>query len=99
MSTLQAGIATGFTPDIDPELRFLLGPRPPEVGAWMTGLLERERELSELDAAIREAAAGTGVAVAIEAGAGLGKTRLLQEARGAGEAAGIEVLTARATEL
>lgn len=65
----------------------------------MTGLLERERELGELDKAIWQAAAGTGVAVAIEAGAGLGKTRLLQEARGAGMAAELDVLTARATEL
>ncbi|MGN6558128.1 MAG: ATP-binding protein [Solirubrobacterales bacterium] len=66
---------------------------------YMTGLLERERELGELDAAIREATSGRGVAVAIEAGAGLGKTRLLQEARGAGTAAELDVLTARATEL
>jgi DNA-binding CsgD family transcriptional regulator len=62
-------------------------------------LLERERELGELKAALDEVMAGKGGAVAVEAGAGLGKTRLLQEARGAAAAAGLNVLSGRATEL
>lgn len=62
-------------------------------------LLERERELAELDAVFSEVGAGRGCAVAIEAAAGLGKTRLLQEARAAGDRAGLAVLFGRATEL
>jgi len=65
----------------------------------VSALLQREREVAALEAALGEAAGGRGVAVAIEAGAGLGKTSLLQEIRTAGDAAGNRVLTARATEL
>src|SRR5215218_2260839 len=65
----------------------------------MSGLLERERELAEVDALIAEARAGAGRLVAIEAAAGLGKTRLLQVARERGRDAGMHVLAARATEL
>ncbi len=65
----------------------------------MSALLERERELAELDAMVAEARAGRGRLVVIEAQAGLGKTRLLQAARTAGAGAGLRVLAARATEL
>ena len=65
----------------------------------MSELLERERELAELDALAREACAGAGRLVVIEAAAGLGKTRLLQAARESGRTAGMRVLAARATEL
>ena len=65
----------------------------------MNTLLERERELAELDAAIAAACSGEGSLVAIEAPAGLGKTRLLHAARERGLAAGMQVLAARATEL
>lgn len=62
-------------------------------------LQERERELAELDAALKEVGGGRGCAVAIEGRAGLGKTQLLAEARAAGADAGFAVLTARATDL
>lgn len=62
-------------------------------------LLERERELGELGFALREVEEGRGHAVGIEAAAGLGKTRLLQEARARGSEAGLNVLAGRATEL
>lgn len=65
----------------------------------MSGLLEREQELAELDLLAREARAGTGRLAVVEAAAGLGKTRLLQAARESGRDAGMRVLTARATEL
>jgi DNA-binding CsgD family transcriptional regulator len=65
----------------------------------MTALLERERELAELTTLAREAQAGHGCLVVVEAQAGLGKTRLLQAAREHGEQAGLRVLSARATEL
>jgi DNA-binding NarL/FixJ family response regulator len=65
----------------------------------MTGLLEREREVDGLSAAIADVGEGKGRAVIIEAGAGLGKTRLLQETRRIGEEAGLKVVFARATEL
>ena len=45
-------------------------------------LLERVRELEELETLAREACAGAGRLVVVEARAGLGKTRLLQAARG-----------------
>ncbi len=65
----------------------------------MSALLERERELAELDALATEACGGAGRLAVIEAAAGLGKTRLLQAARASGRAAGMRVLAARATEL
>lgn len=65
----------------------------------MTALQEREHELEVLAAAFEEAGAGRGGAVAIEGGAGLGKTRLLKEVRSIAVETGFDVLTARATDL
>jgi DNA-binding CsgD family transcriptional regulator len=65
----------------------------------MKVLLEREREVAELGAALDRANAGKGSAVAIEAKAGLGKTRLLREVCEVGGSAGLNVLSARATDL
>jgi DNA-binding CsgD family transcriptional regulator len=74
-------------------------PSSSSVGGRVSELLEREREVAELDASARAACAGTGRLVVVEAHAGLGKTRLLAAARAAGGAAGMRVLAARATEL
>ncbi len=65
----------------------------------MNGLFERERELAELDTMVGDACAGRGCLAVVDAPAGLGKTRLLQALRSAGQAAGMRVLAARATEL
>ena len=65
----------------------------------VSGLLERERELGELDALVAEACGGAGRLAVVEAAAGLGKTRLLQVAHDRGRDGGMQVLTARATEL
>jgi predicted ATPase len=62
-------------------------------------LLEREREMAELGAAVGDAKRGKGRAVAVEASPGLGKTRLLSEAKAVGEQEGLHVLSARPTEL
>lgn len=62
-------------------------------------LLERERELGELLAAARDAERGRGRLVVIEGPAGIGKTRLLREARERAARAGMRVLAARASEL
>jgi len=62
-------------------------------------LLEREREMAELGAAVGYAKQGKGRAVAIEASPGLGKTRLLSEAKAVGERDGLNVRSGRATEL
>jgi DNA-binding CsgD family transcriptional regulator len=61
--------------------------------------LEREAELAAIRAALEAAVAGDGRALSIEGEAGVGKTRLLGEARGIAAAAGAEVLAARAGEL
>ena len=65
----------------------------------MSRLLERERELAELDALVMDACAGAGRLAVVEAAAGLGKTQLLHAARESGRGAGMQVLGARATEL
>jgi DNA-binding CsgD family transcriptional regulator len=65
----------------------------------MTRLLERKRELAELNEMIDAARGGSGCFAVIEAAAGLGKTRLLQAAREGGHAAGMRCFAARATEL
>ena len=62
-------------------------------------LLERERELAELEELLAAARAGSGRLLLVEAAAGLGKTRLLREARRRADASGMRVLAARATEL
>lgn len=62
-------------------------------------LLERGLELATIEAALGAAVGGEGGALAIEGRAGLGKTRLLTEARRLASSAGAEVLSARATEL
>jgi DNA-binding CsgD family transcriptional regulator len=91
-------LATGSDPKIDPKLALFGYGRGGGLMA-QTVLLERERELAEITSVLSEAEAGRGGAVAIDAGAGLGKTRLLREARETGSRAGLAVLSGRATEL
>lgn len=62
-------------------------------------LLEREGELAALHAYVDAAATGAGRLVAIEGRPGIGKTRLLGEARAIAAEAGLTVLHARAAEL
>ncbi len=62
-------------------------------------LLEREGELAALHAYVESAASGIGRLIAIEGRAGIGKTRLLLEARAIGAQTGVAVLSARAGEL
>ena len=62
-------------------------------------LLERERELAAVAAAVDAAAAGHGSVLWIEGPAGIGKTRLLRAARAHAERSGVRVLRARASEL
>src|SRR5437763_3558646 len=61
-------------------------------------LLEREHEVERVAATLRDAAGGAGGALAIEAPAGMGKSRLLEDARGRAAELGFRVLAARATE-
>lgn len=91
---LRAAPATGAYPNITPKIPKTLG-----KGTGMAVLLEREGELEELERVLSEVEPGRGCAVAIEAAAGLGKTQLLREARQLGSAAGLNVLSGRATEL
>jgi DNA-binding CsgD family transcriptional regulator len=62
-------------------------------------LLERERELAELDALVLDAKAGEARLALIEGPAGIGKTQLVGELRRRAEAAGLRVLSARGSEL
>ena len=62
-------------------------------------LLEREHELERVRAALRSAGRRAGTALVIEGAAGMGKTRLLEEARARASDLGLRVLAARATEL
>jgi DNA-binding CsgD family transcriptional regulator len=65
----------------------------------VTRLLEREEEIEQFRVALAEIDSGSGGAISIPAGAGLGKTRLLREFRRSAGEAGLNVLSARATEL
>ena len=71
-------------------------PSPPSAAAE---LVERERELAQLDAELRNALDGEGSLVLIEGPAGVGKTRLLVETRSHAAARGARTLLARASEL
>jgi len=62
-------------------------------------ILERDRELAALTALMEDAAAGDGRLAIVEGPAGIGKTRLIAEARGRGADAGLHVLSARGGEL
>jgi DNA-binding CsgD family transcriptional regulator len=63
-----------------------------------TLLLEREAQVAALEAVAGAARSGGGRFVVIEGGAGIGKTRLLAEARAIGGSAGMRVLAARGGE-
>src|SRR5215813_647806 len=63
-----------------------------------TLLLEREAQVAALEAVAGAAKSGGGRFVVIEGGAGIGKTRLLAEARAIGGSAGMRVLAARGGE-
>ena len=66
-----------------------------ELGA----LLEREDEVERVHTTLRAVGRRAGAALVIEGDAGLGKSRLLQEARARASELGFRVLKARATEL
>ncbi len=75
--------------------------RPVSVAPPPSGppLLEREAEIATIRALVDAAAHGTGRMLVIEGRAGMGKTRLVAEARSAGAGAGFKVLFARSAEL
>jgi predicted ATPase len=62
-------------------------------------LFERERELQALGATVDGLIQGHSATVLIEGPAGIGKTRLLAEMRRRAAASGIQVLSARGSEL
>ena len=62
-------------------------------------LLERGAELAEVDGAVARATGGDGGILLIEGPAGIGKTRLMAEARRRGAEAGMRVLSARGSEI
>ncbi len=62
-------------------------------------LVEREREVAALHTVIGDAAAGRSRVVVIEGAAGIGKTRLLDEARRLAAESDLRVLSARGGEL
>jgi len=62
-------------------------------------LLERDREVATLDALIRDARGGVAGVAGIEGAAGIGKTRLIAEARRRAAEGGFRVLSAQASEL
>ena len=73
--------------------------RRADVQVATTPLLEREAEVAALHAVVDAAASGAGRLVAIEGRAGMGKTRLVAEARALASGAGFEVLLARSADL
>ena len=62
-------------------------------------LLEREREIGEIAVAIEAAARGTSKVLVFEGPGGIGKSRLIGVARDCARSAGMEVLSARGSEL
>jgi DNA-binding CsgD family transcriptional regulator len=69
------------------------------VAGEPAGLLEREHEIERVRLALRSAGRREGLCLVIEGAAGMGKSRLLQEARVLAPQLGFRVLAARATEL
>src|SRR5258706_10449869 len=87
----------GIIPSPDP----YIGTRPIPATAPTSAptLLERERELAGLGTALDGAAAGRGGTVAVVGEPGIGKSRLLAEARERARGAGMLVCSARGAEL
>jgi class 3 adenylate cyclase/DNA-binding CsgD family transcriptional regulator len=96
------GLVSEFAPLATRE-REKAKPRMPrrrtEVPVARTPLLEREAEVAALHAVVDAASTGVGRVVAIEGRSGMGKTRLVAEARALAAAAGFEVLVARSADL
>ena len=69
------------------------------AAAEPTALLEREHEIDRLRTALRAVGQRAGTTLVIEGAAGMGKSRLLREARERAVGLGFTVLGARATEL
>jgi class 3 adenylate cyclase/DNA-binding CsgD family transcriptional regulator len=74
-------------------------PPPRVAGRRPAPLLEREADLAALRALVDAARDGNGSFALIEGSAGIGKTRLLAEARAMGSGMGLGVLSARGGEL
>jgi DNA-binding SARP family transcriptional activator/DNA-binding CsgD family transcriptional regulator len=64
-----------------------------------SGLLEREEELAAIGGLVEAAVAGSGRLLVVDGVAGVGKTRLLEEASRAACAAGMDVVRARGVAL
>jgi DNA-binding CsgD family transcriptional regulator/tetratricopeptide (TPR) repeat protein len=80
------------------------GDKPRELAptarhAFGDTLVEREAEISTLETRVHAAGLGTSAVVLIEGDPGIGKSRLLEEARRLAAREGFEVLSARGTEL
>ncbi len=88
-------------PDEFPELTHRIPKASPGAARRSTGstLLERDAEVAAIRAVVEYAREGAGRLVAIEGSAGMGKTRLVAEARAAAEEAGFQLLFARSSEL
>ena len=71
----------------------------PVDGRRLSPLLERDADLAALRALLDAARDGNGRLVAVEGSAGIGKTRLLAEARWIAAGMGLRVLSARGGEL
>jgi DNA-binding CsgD family transcriptional regulator len=69
------------------------------AGTGPAALLERELELEYAHAALRAVGQGVGSVLVIEGPPGIGKSRLLDDAKGRAVRLGFRVLSARATEL
>jgi predicted ATPase len=70
-----------------------------QLAAQPTALLEREHELEQIRVLLDAVGRQAGGALVIEGAAGMGKSRLLDEARTRASQLGFRVLSARATEL
>lgn len=82
-----------------PPLRGRPAAEPSAPTARAAPLLERNEALAQIETCVRDAAAGDGRLLVIEARAGMGKTRLVAEARRLASEAGLTVVAARGAEL
>jgi DNA-binding CsgD family transcriptional regulator len=71
----------------------------PSATAAPAALLEREHELERVHGALRAVGRRSGQVLVIEGAAGLGKSRLLEQARAAASEVGVRVLAALASDL
>jgi DNA-binding SARP family transcriptional activator/tetratricopeptide (TPR) repeat protein len=91
--------APELLPVAAPVARVRIVPESVSATPVLDEIVDRDGELAQMDAVLAQAASGSGAVLVVQGPAGIGKTRLLAEARARAAASGHAVLAARGSQL